>query len=86
MATLWDILELICDGGFLVRSQLITGHTRIGLYKWVDGYCSELFCVGHALFNHLIEIGLIKYWRSGENFEGRAADFFFLRGESPLSN
>lgn len=86
MLTLWDILEQLCNGGFLVESFRPDATSRIGLYRWVDGYCAELSNVGYALMSHMLEIGLIEYYRRGIDYEGRQADFYFLLGQSPLSN
>ena len=86
MLTLWDILEQLCNGGFLVESFQPGAASRIGLYRWFDGYCAELSNVGHALMSHMLEIGLIEYYRTGIDYEGRQADFYFLLGQSPLSN
>ena len=75
------------------------GHCNeqvVGLYKFdfVDceaavqsygGYCAELTSVGHALLSRMIEIGLIEFFKTGIDYEGRQADFYFLLGQSPLS-
>lgn len=85
MLTLWEILEQLCNGGFLVESFQPDAASRVGLYRWCDGYCAELTSVGHALLSRMIEIGLIELFKTGIDYEGRQADFYFLLGQSPLS-
>ena len=45
MLTLWEILEQLCNGGFLVESFQPDAASRVGLYRWCDGYCAELTAI-----------------------------------------
>lgn len=66
----------------------LSGRMQLRALACIGGSTAiaQLSNVGHALMSHMLEIGLIEYYRTGIDYEGRQADFYFLLGQSPLSN
>lgn len=83
----WEILHILASGGFLAAAtDPGGGATRYSLYQFIGGHCYEHLVLTPKAFAAWVSTGAVEHWKNVEDFNGREAALFFLRGTSPLSN
>lgn len=83
----FEILRVLVNGGFFVVSVLPGGETEVHLVQFLNGLDYDHARISERYFGKFQDCGVVSFWRSGWDNEGRPAAFYFLspgRG-SPLS-
>lgn len=83
----FEVLRVLVDGGFFVVSALPDGGREVHLVQFLNGLDYDRCRISERYFYKFYNCGIVQFWRSGWDNEGRLANFYFLTaGEgSPLS-